>query len=227
MRQLAQILVIGLLVAMASTAVVVGPVGAQSAAEPGEDRLKDLLEPRALGNDDAPVTIVEYSSLTCPHCATFHRDTLPQLKAGYIDTGKVRLVFNDFPLDVLALGASMIARCVERDRYFEVLDRLFREQSQWARSEDPRAALAAIAKSEGLSEAAFNACLGNGKLMTGLRTQADEAAKEHAIRSTPTFLVNGDRVEGTVPYDRFKDIIDRKLGEDARETTAPAGLKDG
>src|SRR5262249_57342023 len=92
---------------------------------------------RILGKPDAPITIVEYASLTCPHCAAFERDTLPKLKTQYIDTGKVKLIYRDFPLDSRATLAAMIARCAPRDRYFGFVDAFFRSQDQWARSEDP------------------------------------------------------------------------------------------
>lgn len=169
------------------------------------------LAERSLGAKDAPVTIHEYASLTCPHCAAFHRDTLAEIKAAYIDTGKARLVFHDFPLDRLALVAAMSARCAPPDRYFGFLEVLFRQQDQWARSTDPRAALLRIAKTGGLSEAQFDACVTDQGLGNAIRQRAEEESRRHKVQSTPTFLIGDKRIEGAAPFAQFKAVIDAQL----------------
>src|SRR5690606_14406819 len=116
-------------------------------------------EERVLGNPDAPVTIIEYASLTCPHCAQFHRETLPELKKRFIQDGKVRLVMRDFPLDRVALQAHTVARCAPKEQYFPLLDTLFRSQDRWARADNPTAALVGIAKLSGMTDETIRACL--------------------------------------------------------------------
>ena len=174
---------------------------------------EDPLSVRALGRDDAPVTIVEHSSLTCSHCADFHADTLPKIKEAYIDTGQVRLVFEDFPLGRLALGASMVARCVAEERYFGMLDTLFRTQRSWASSPQPLAELERLARFAGLTSDEFVACLDNRALLQGIQERAQGAQRAHGIESTPTFLVNGRKVVGAVPFEAFKAVIDDALAE--------------
>src|SRR5687768_5061793 len=109
----------------------------------------------ALGKPDAPVTVIEYASMTCPHCAHFHAETLKAFKEKYVDTGKVRLIFREFPFDGLALRASMLARCAGAERYFPMLDVLFQQQNQWTRAKDPMAALAQIGRLAGVSPQKF------------------------------------------------------------------------
>lgn len=171
----------------------------------------DPLAERALGRADAPVTIVEHSSLTCPHCADFHAETLPKIKEAYIDTGKVRLVFSDFPLNRLALGAAMVARCVDEDRYFGMLDTLFRSQRSWAASEQPLAELERLARFAGLTGDEFTACLDNRTLLQGIQERARAAQQAYGINSTPTFIVNGRKVVGALPYDEFEAAIEAAL----------------
>src|SRR5262245_46064913 len=121
----------------------------------------------ALGDEKAPVTIIEYASMTCPHCAAFHATTYPELKKRYIHTGKVRFIFREFPLDQLALAAFLIARCAGPDKYFPMIDTLFQQQKEWL-VQKPLAPLLAIAKQAGMSEQAFNECLQNQKLIDGI-----------------------------------------------------------
>ena len=136
--------------------VLVGVLGTARAAH-----LEAMTAERVLGKAGAPVTIIEYASLTCPHCAAFHKDVLPQLKAKYVDTGKVKIVYRDFPLDGRATLAAMVARCAPPERYFGFLDALFRSQTQWGRAEDPKKALAQIAKVGGMGDAESDACMKN------------------------------------------------------------------
>ncbi|MDG4575648.1 MAG: DsbA family protein [Defluviicoccus sp.] len=171
----------------------------------------ELMTERVLGAPDAPVTIIEYSSLTCPHCADFHIHTLPKLKAAYIDTGKVRFIFRDFPLDPRALSAAMVARCVEPNRYFGFLEILFRDQETWAISDDPVRELKVRAKLAQLSEAAFNACLANEELAKAITDKAKQAHEQEGVRSTPIFFIGDRTLRGAYPFEDFKTIIDAAL----------------
>ena len=164
----------------------------------GQPAPVDAATDMVLGHADAPITIIEYASLTCPHCASFHADTLPVLTRDYLDTGKARLVFRDFPLDRLALAAAQLARCAGEGRYFAFIDVLFREQLAWARSEDPVAALGRIARLGGLSAERFTTCLADNDLTTGIIEQRAAAASEFEIQSTPTFIINGEKHVGAL-----------------------------
>jgi protein-disulfide isomerase len=171
----------------------------------------EALAERALGDDDAPVTIVEHSSLGCPHCAAFHRDTLPKIKETYIDTGKVRLVMSDFPLGTPALAASMIARCAPAERYFPFIEVLFQSQRSWAYSENPLQALSQVARMGGMGPADVEACLKDQELLTGIRARALKAQEEKGVESTPTFFVNGEKISGNQPYAAFEAAIEKHL----------------
>ena len=166
-----------------------------------------------MGRDDAPVTMIEYSSLACPHCAAFHRDVLPKIKESYIDTGKVRLVYRDFPLGGLALAAAMLARCGGREKYFGFIEVLYRSQAQWSRSDDPRRELARVARFGGISQKDFEACLTNEPLMTDIRERAVDAKQKFGIDSTPTFIIDGETIEGARPFEDFRDAIEKALAK--------------
>jgi protein-disulfide isomerase len=170
-----------------------------------------MLAERALGDEAAPVTIVEYSSLGCPHCAAFHRETLPKIKEAYIDTGKVRLVYRDYPLGGAAMAAALIARCVEPSRYFGFINMLYRDQATWAASTKPLDDLKQLSRFAGLSEADFNACLENKALLQGIQERASQAQKEAGIDSTPTFFVNDRKIVGAQGFETFKAAIDEAL----------------
>jgi len=168
----------------------------------GEVPMADLLVPGPLGDEiqgqaDAPVTIVEYASMTCPHCAQFQAKTFPKLKERYIDTGKVRFIFREFPLDPLAAGAFMLARCADKDKYFAVIDLLFGTQRDWV-VPNPLQPLLNVAKQAGYTEETFNTCLKNQQVLDGIQNVRDRAAKVLNVESTPTFFVNGKRVVGDV-----------------------------
>jgi protein-disulfide isomerase len=172
-----------------------------------------MLTDRSLGSDQAKVAIVEYSSLTCPHCADFHRDVLPQIQQEYIDKGLVRYVARDFPLDRVAMAAAMTARCVPADRYFGFLDMLFLDQQTWARSANPLDDLKVRAQLAGLPPAEFDACLRNKDLADGIQAAAADAQKRDGIESTPTFFIDGKKISGAASYDRFKTAIDEAIGK--------------
>jgi len=193
----------GIAVLLLALVLAVGTAGAANVDE--------MLAERALGDEAAPVTIVEYSSLGCPHCAAFHRETLPKIKEAYIDTGKARLVYRDYPLGGAAMAAALIARCVEPSRYFGFIDMLYRGQETWAASTKPLDDLKQLSRFAGLSEADFNACLKNRALLQGIQEQASQAQKEAGIDSTPTFFVNERKIVGAQGFEVFKAAIDEEL----------------
>ena len=181
-----------------------GTVDMAKLVEPG------VLPEKMLGKADAPVTIVEYASMTCPHCATFHATTLPEIKTKYIDTGKARLIMREFPFDPRAEAGFMLARCSE-DKYFAMVDVLFKQQSNWARAEDAQAALLQISKLAGFSQESFTACLTNQKLLEDIRAVRTRGADEFKVDSTPTFFINGDKYAGALTVGEMSAIIDGKL----------------
>lgn len=164
----------------------------------------------ALGKADAPVTIVEYLSLGCPHCKNFHETILPQLKSEYIDTGKVRLVFRDFPLDGVALAAAQLTRCVSPMAYFAMVDTLFAQQATW-HVKDGAPLIATIAKGAGMDQAAFDACLANTALRDKIVASTKEGADVYKVEATPTFLINGKKVSGVGEYAPFKEAVEAAL----------------
>jgi protein-disulfide isomerase len=158
---------------------------------------------RILGKADAPITIFEFASLTCPHCADFDKETMPKVKEEWIDTGKARLVFRDFPFDKAALRAAMLARCAPADRYFGFLDVLFSNQRSWALAKDTDQALERIGRLGGISADQFQSCMQDEKLTDRIVAMRVQAEKEYGVDSTPTFFVNGTKVLGAQPYDEF------------------------
>ena len=189
--------------AAALSAVTLEPAGlalAQAqrgpAQVPVDELMKSDLPEIVIGKPDAPVTIVEYASMACSHCAAFHNETLPKLKAKHIDTGSVRLVFREFPLDRLSATVSVLARCVGGEGTLAFIGEMFKRQDEWA---DLRAAAAIkklqeIAQQHGLGEAAFNACLGDKKLLGQIEAGRERASKRFGVRGTPAFFVNGQRL---------------------------------
>jgi protein-disulfide isomerase len=159
----------------------------------------------ALGDEKAPVTIIEYASMTCPHCASFHVSTYPELKKRYIDTGKVRFIFREFPLDQLALAAFVLARCAGPDKYFPMIETLFQQQKEWV-VQKPLGPLMAIAKQSGMSEATFNECLQNQKLIDGIEDVRQRAIKLK-VESTPSFFINGKSLRGAFSLDDFEKAM--------------------
>jgi protein-disulfide isomerase len=165
-----------------------------------------------IGSDKAPVTIIEYASMTCPHCAHFEETTLPELKKRYIDTGKVRYVMREFPLDALAAAGFMLARCAGPDKYESVVETLFAKQPDWV-TQKPIPPLMAIAKQFGFTEDSFNACLANQKVLDDIQAVRDHAVNKLGVNSTPTFFVNGKRLVGDVSIDQLAKEIDPYLKE--------------
>jgi protein-disulfide isomerase len=162
---------------------------------------------RILGNPDAPITIVEYASLTCPHCAHFANEVLPELKKKWIDTGKVKLVLRDFPLDEPALRAAMIARCAPADRYYAYVDTFFAAQEKWVMARDYLEALARLVKLGGMSKDEFDNCLKNSALEDKIVQERLIASKELDVNSTPTFFINGTKFTGAPTAEEFDKVL--------------------
>ena len=176
----------------------------------GQSAAAEIEDP-ALGDPSAPVTIIEYASLTCPHCANFHEEVLPDLKERYIAPGKVRLIYRDFPLDERALDAAKLAHCAGPERYFGFLDVLFQTQESWARAEDHIAALKRLGKLGGLSEEQMEACFANEELADEILQTRLDAQNQYEISSTPTFIIDGTAYSGARDIEEFAEVIDPLL----------------
>jgi protein-disulfide isomerase len=187
--------------------VLLALVAPGAVAHAQEPSVEAMLADRILGKPDAPITIVEYASLTCVHCAAFDKEVLPKLKENWLDTGKAKLVFRDFPLDGLALRAAMMARCLPPERYFPVVDILFKGQESWARARDPLAALSGIARLSGLSQEGFDACMKNEELQKGILARAFEGQKQHKVEATPSFLIQGELFRGAASYEQLDELL--------------------
>ena len=158
-----------------------------------------------LGSETAPVTIVEYASLTCSHCKTFATTTYPELKKRYIDTGKVRYILREFALNDVDLLAIVIARCAPKERYFPLVETLFEKQDVWAVS-NPVQPLLAIAKQAGFTDESFKACASNQKIIEGVKAQRDAGTK-FGVTSTPTFFINGEKRAGNMSIEEIEKLI--------------------
>ena len=163
---------------------------------------------RVMGSPDAPVTIIEYASFTCPHCAAFHNQTLPALKEQYIDTGKARLVFRDFPLNRVDLRAGQLARCLPEERYFAMIEVLFTSQAQWRDSGDPEQNLAQMAGLAGLPPDQAQTCIQNEELANRIAQLQIDAQAQYDVSGTPTFIINGERFEGAPTIETLGEAID-------------------
>ena len=177
-------------------------------AQAADPSVADLMQPNplgemAIGTDSAPITVIEYASMTCPHCAHFSETTFPELKKRYIDTGKVRFIFREFPLDRLAFAGFLLARCVPSDKYFPMIETLFAQQRDWV-VQSPLQPMRAIAKQAGVSQEAFDACLEDHKLIEGIEKVRSQAADKFGVNSTPTFFVNGKRLAGALSIEEME-----------------------
>ena len=167
----------------------------------------EAIEDRVMGDPKAPVTLIEYASLACHHCADFHKNTLPKIKERFIDTGTVKLIFRDFPFDGAAFAAAMTARCAPPARYFQFVSVLFANQEMWSHSPNPREALARIAKLGGMTQQDFDRCVDNKELYEGLRKRQLEAERQYGIRSTPTFILGDKKITGNQPFEVFEKAL--------------------
>jgi protein-disulfide isomerase len=199
--------------------VLAGPVSAlaqPSAAAPSSEAvaaaLKLTSDDRILGKPDAPVTIVEYASMTCPHCAHFTVDVLPKLKEKWIDTGKAKLILRDFPLDEPAVRAAMIARCAPPDKFYAFVDVFFKDQQQWVMAKDYKAALQRLAMLGGMSKSQFDSCLTNKSAEDKVLQSRLTATEKLAVDATPTFYINGIKFDGAPEEDAMNAAISQAAG---------------
>lgn len=190
------------------TAALLGFVQSASAISTAE-----MLAAGTLGSENAPVTIIEYASLTCPHCADFANNTFEALKTKYIDTGKVHYVYRDFPFDQAALRAAMMIRCAGPDRFFGFLALLFKSQESWAGAQDPIAELAKIGRLGGMSKEQFDACMSDKALMDGILNGRLEAEQKLQVNATPTFIINGVKYEGNRKIEELDKILEPLLNK--------------
>jgi protein-disulfide isomerase len=160
----------------------------------------------AMGPDNAKVTIIEYYSATCPHCATFHKDIFTALTRDYLDTGKVRFVLREFPLDKPALAASMLARCAPKEKFFPIIDALLDTQDSWVKK--PAVGLRKVARFSGFTPASFDDCLDNKELADKIMAIRNRAQKEFGVKGTPALFINGERFTGSRNIAAIKRIID-------------------
>jgi protein-disulfide isomerase len=168
--------------------------------------MAELMQPgplgdHVLGSAKAPVVIIEYASMTCPHCAHFEETTYPELKKKYIDTGKIRFIFREFPLDALAAAGAMLARCAGKDKYYPLIETLFAQQKEWV-VQKPMEPLLAIAKQAGFTQQSFEQCLDNKQLLSQIEDSRSRAMKL-GVNSTPTFFINGKIVRGALSVDEL------------------------
>jgi protein-disulfide isomerase len=208
--------------ALSTTALVAAagfsPLGLIRSAVAQDANPAELAQPGplgdvVLGNPSSPVTIIEYASMSCGHCAEFHRTVYPKIKADYIDTNKVRFIFREFPLDIKAAAGAMLARCVGKDdpnRYHAVVDILFATQNDWV-LKDTSEQLRRIGKQAGMSDETFNACLANQSMLDAIKKSQDQAYEKFKVDSTPTFFVNGTKLKGGATFEDFKKLIDPNI----------------
>jgi protein-disulfide isomerase len=189
------------------------------------DAPKLLPNDRVLGKPDAPNVVFEYFSLTCPHCAAFDQQTLPQFKKEWIDTGKAKLVYRDFPLDQEALKAAVVSRCLPPERYPAFIDLLFANQLDWAAASDYQAALARYAKLAGMSQKDFDACAGDKSKSNAILAAQYDAKNAYDIESTPSFFINGKKVVGEMSYaDFIKNFASNPASSGAASASAAPDL---
>ena len=185
-------------------------------AEKIDNTATGALAEMALGNPDATVTVIEYASVTCPHCATFHETIYPTIKENYVDTGKVRYIFREFPTAPaeMSVVGSMLARCAAdrggQDAFFLVLDSLFKTQRTWIYGESPREELVKVASQAGMDEAAFDACVRRSELLELINKNVSEAREKYEVQSTPSFVINGN-LRHFSNADDFSQALDEAL----------------
>jgi protein-disulfide isomerase len=165
-----------------------------------------MLSEKALGSPTAPVTMIEYSSLTCSHCVDFDVATFPLLKTAFIDTGRMKFVFRDFPLNEPAVAAAMVARC-SGDRYFTAVHALFASQASWAYATDYTGGIKQVVATLGMTSNDVDACLASTELRSGILAIRQGGVQDHGVNATPTFLINGQTVVGALSYADFAAII--------------------
>ena len=180
------------------------PASASSWEQPGD---------MAIGLPEAPVSVIEYFSLTCPHCRDFHIEIFPRLRTEYVETGKVRFIARDFPLNRPARDAAVLAHCAGPERYFAFIETLFNTFDNWTRAADYLSALSQIGQLGGISEGEFQVCLGNRNLETRILSSIRDGQENYDIKSTPSFVINGNTYDGSMRYSAFAKTLDQYLPE--------------
>jgi protein-disulfide isomerase len=205
-------------VAVSSFAILASePSLAQRKQGPSEVSVEELMKPTDLpdltmGPADAKVTVVEYASMTCPHCAHFENDVFDNFKKKYIDTGKVRFVYREFPLDNLAAAVSMLARCAGGDKVFPLIQTFYAKQADWAFVQgNPVPHLFDIAKQAGFTQESFDKCLTDQKLLDQITAQRTRASDTFGVNATPTFFINGKKLQETPTLEAFDKVIEPLL----------------
>lgn len=192
--------------------VIEGQAGTATSAAPAESSdalmVAGPLGEMVLGDANAPNTVIEYASMTCTHCQAFHANTYRAFKEKYVDTGKVKFIFREYPLDPLATAAIVVARCAPKEQYFPLVDLMFDKQREWAFVPNPSEALFNLVRQAGFTQESFKACLTNQEILDGVRWVQNRANTEFGVDSTPTFFINGKKVAG----EQSLADLDRELG---------------
>ena len=210
---------IGLLAAAAAALLVVGCSDSETVDAAGPT-VEIKADDHVRGKADAPVTIVEYASLTCPHCAAFNMDVVPQLAREYIDTGKAKLIFREYPLNEVDRMASAVARCFSGDEYFSFIDLLFANQMNWIKDFDGNGmtrgdileGLTQMAGQAGMPGERVEACAFDQKMAALIDANWNEGRTRYNVTATPTFIINGTRHAGGMSYEQLKQVIDPLVG---------------
>lgn len=216
-----RVLLLSMSFAALGAALGLNPISAfaQKRAGPAEVPMEELMKPGALadltmGPADAKVVVIEFASMTCGHCANFHNNVWPEFKKKYVDTGKVRFIFREFPLNNLAAAASMLARCAGDDKTFPLIDVLFEKQKDWAFAKgNPVPKLFELAKQAGFTQETFDKCLTDQKLLDNITNARTRASDVFGVSSTPTFFINGKRLTGAPTIASFDKMIEPLLAK--------------
>jgi len=187
------------------------PVAAPPAAQKDGIDIAAAMADRVLGKEDAPVTVTEYASLTCPHCAHFAINILPEVKTKLIDTGRMRLIFRDFPLDQLAMKAAKMARCAPKEKYFDLIEVIFKNRDRWLTAKDPENALMQLGALTGMDDGYMRSCIDSTELDTAILNGVNEAQSKFVVQSTPTFIFNygAETISGAQDEPKFEDVVNR------------------
>ncbi len=169
------------------------------------------LPDHVLGNEKASITVVEYASMTCSHCARFYNEVFQPFKKKYIDTGKVRFILREFPLDPVAAGVSALARCQSADKYYSTIELFFEQQKNWAFADDPSKAIFPIAEKVGFTKQTYEACLTDTKLSTAIEDSALKAREKFSVKGVPAFFINGEKLQGEKTLDNFDNALEPLL----------------
>ncbi len=187
-----------------------GAISTASAGASKELETSGPLDEKVLGRADAPVTVIEYASLGCPVCAVFHQKVFPKFKAGYVDSGKVRYVYREFPIGKSSAAAAHAARCAPESRYFAINDRFMATRGRWNAREPSNDLLYKIVQETGLTRAAFDSCMANQKISEGI-DWVKQRGRKLGVKGTPTFFINGQHVRGYLSYDELRQHLDKQL----------------